>query len=296
MGMTFAEKILAKYSGKKQLVPGEIVTVHPDHLLTHDNSAAIVGKISDDLEEFGVYSRSLPVIVLDHVIPAASEKTALNHRKIREFVKLHGVQNFFDVGSGVCHQVVVEKGFALPGKLLLGSDSHTCSYGAIGSFSSGIDRTEAASLLLTGETWLKVPHTIKMLLEGKLQSGVYAKDVILHIIGNVSASGATYCSVEFHGDISISGPDPDRVLDGDRVLHPRPKIGRGIIVVLPGDRVSYLTREAQLAPIGMHEIKTDHEVVRRKAQTEPEGIREVDVVSDRLVEILTRVVVAGYYL
>ena len=202
MTMTFAEKILAKYSNEKNVVPGQIVTVKPDHLLTHDNTAAIIQKITDDLKTYGICSRTLPIIVLDHVIPAASEKTATNHKVIREFVKSFDIKNFFDVGSGVCHQIVVEKGLALPGKLLLGSDSHTCSYGAMGAFSSGIDRTEAASLMLTGETWLKIPNSIKISLNGGLQSGVFAKDLILHIIGNISASGANYCSVEYHGDFS----------------------------------------------------------------------------------------------
>ena len=201
MGMTFAEKILAKYSGGKNVVPGQIVTVCPDYLLTHDNTAAIIQKIKNELDEYGVYSKSLPVIVLDHVIPAASEKTASNHKIIREFVRSYGIENFFDVGTGVCHQVMIEEGLALPGKLLLGSDSHTCSYGAVGAFSSGIDRTEAASLLLTGETWLKVPNSIKIILRGKLKPGVFAKDVVLYIIGDISASGANYCSVEFHGDV-----------------------------------------------------------------------------------------------
>jgi homoaconitate hydratase family protein len=199
--MTFAEKILAKYGGEKEVVPSQIVTVKPDHLLTHDNTAAIIQKIQPELDEYGVYSNELSIIVLDHVIPAASEKTATNHKVIREYVKKHNVKNFFDVGYGVCHQIVVEKGLALPGNLLLGSDSHTCSYGAIGAFSSGIDRTEAASLMLTGETWLKVPNTIKMNLSGNLSEGVYAKDVVLHIIGDISASGANYCSVEYHGNM-----------------------------------------------------------------------------------------------
>ena len=202
MDMTFAEKILAKYSGLKEAVPGQIVTVHPDHLLSHDNTAAIIQKINSELDRYGVFSKTLPIIVLDHVIPAASEKTATNHKIIREFVKTYGIKNFFDIGFGICHQVVIEKGLALPGKLILGSDSHTCSYGAIGAFSSGIDRTEAASLLLTGETWLKVPNSIKMILTGKLKPGVYSKDVILHIIGDISASGANYCSVELHGNVN----------------------------------------------------------------------------------------------
>ena len=201
MEMTFAEKILAKYSKLKEVVPSQIVTVQPDHLLTHDNTAPIIQKIAPEIDTYGIYSKTLPIIALDHVIPASSEKTASNHKIIREFVKKNDIKNFFDIGQGVCHQLVVEKGLALPGQLLLGSDSHTTSYGAIGAFSSGIDRTEAASLLLTGETWLKVPNSIKMVLSGKLNQGVYSKDVILHIIGDISSSGANYCSVEFHGDV-----------------------------------------------------------------------------------------------
>jgi len=201
MGMTFAEKILAKYAKEKKVVPGQIVTVKPDHLLMHDNAAPIIKKIQPDLVEYGIVNSELPVIVLDHVIPASDEKTATNHKTIREFVKKYKIKHFFDVGAGVCHQIMVEKGLALPGQLILGSDSHTCSYGAIGAFSSGIDRTEAAALLLTGETWLKVPQSIKITLKGALQPGVFAKDIILRIIGDISASGADYCSVEFHGDI-----------------------------------------------------------------------------------------------
>ena len=202
MGMTFAEKILAKYGGEKKVVPGQILTIKPDHLLMHDNAAPIISKIQPELKEYGIFSRTLPVIVLDHVIPAAAEKNAVQHKQIREFVKKYKIKHFFDVGYGICHQIIIEKGLALPGTVLLGSDSHTCSYGAIGAFSSGIDRTEAAALLLTGETWLKVPQSIKITLKGRLQHMVTAKDVILSIIGDISASGADYCSVEFHGNVN----------------------------------------------------------------------------------------------
>jgi homoaconitate hydratase family protein len=160
------------------------VTVHPDHLITHDNTAAIIQKVDDELKNYGIYSADLPIIVLDHVIPASSEKTALNHKLIREFVSTYKVKNFFDVGVGVCHQVAVEKGLALPGKLILGSDSHTCSYGAVGAFS------------------LKVPQSMNIRLNGQLGKGVYAKDVILHIIKDITASGATYYSIEYHGDLN----------------------------------------------------------------------------------------------
>ncbi len=208
MAATFAEKVLAKRSGNDTVVPGQIVTIQPDHLLMHDNAAPITSKITSELEEYGVLNPNLPIIVLDHVIPAANEKTAINHQMIREFVKKFEIKNFYDIGEGICHQVVVEKGLGLPGKIILGSDSHTCSYGAVGCFSTGIDRTEAASLILTGETWLKVPQSIKMTLKGELNPPVAAKDLVLHIIGDMRADGATYCSVEYHGELgSLSVED-----------------------------------------------------------------------------------------
>jgi homoaconitate hydratase family protein len=201
MGMTFAEKILAKKAGLDRVVPGQLVYIKPDRLLTHDNTAAIIGKIAKELDEYGVYSTEVPAIVIDHVVPAVDEKTAKNHKEIREFVKKHGIRHFYDAGEGVCHQVLFEKGLVRPGMVAVGSDSHTCSYGALGVFATGIDRTEASCLLLTGETWFRVPPTIKINLKGKLPANVTAKDLVLTIIGDIGADGADYQSVEFHGDI-----------------------------------------------------------------------------------------------
>jgi len=201
MKKTFAEKLLAKKAKLNEVVPGQIVTVRPEHLLTHDNTAAIIGKIGDELDKYGIVNPELSIIVLDHVVPAANEKTAANHKKVREFVKKFNIKNFYDAGEGICHQLTIEKGLAVPGTIIVGSDSHTCSYGALGVFSSGIDRTEAASLMLTGETWLKVPQTIKITLKGRLKFPVSAKDLILQIIGDIKADGASYKAVEFHGDI-----------------------------------------------------------------------------------------------
>jgi len=201
MGMTFAEKVLARKAGRSAAQAGEILFLSPDHLLTHDNTAAIIGKIEEDLAVHGVRRPGMPVIVLDHVVPAASEKTAVNHLKIREFVTAHGVRHFYDIGDGICHQIVLEKGIARPGMVIVGSDSHTCSYGAVGCFSTGVDRTEAAALLLRGVTWLKVPDTIRVNLTGRLARGVSAKDLVLSIIGDVGAGGASYRAIEFHGDI-----------------------------------------------------------------------------------------------
>ncbi|MBN2466036.1 3-isopropylmalate dehydratase large subunit [candidate division WOR-3 bacterium] len=202
MAMTFAEKVLSRKAGKKSARAGDLVTCKPDRLLMHDNAAAITDKVARDMAKFGIADPEQPIIVLDHVIPASDEKTATSHKKIREFVKKSGIKHFFDIGTGVCHQVMVEKGLVLPGMLAVGSDSHTCSYGAVNAFATGIDRTEAAALLLTGETWFKVPETIRVTLHGRLPEMVSAKDLILTIIGKVGADGADYCSVEFSGDIA----------------------------------------------------------------------------------------------
>ena len=208
MGKTFAEKILAFKSGKKSVIAGEIVTVSPDVVLSHDNTAAI----SKKFKQIGVkkvkHSEKI-VIPLDHCVPAASEKYASNHKTIREFVQEQKIENFYDINTGVCHQVLPEKGHVLPGTLILGADSHTTTYGAFGAFSAGIGRSEVASIWATDEIWLKVPETIKINIEGDIPSGLYPKDIILHIIGNLGADGVLYKAVEFGGkvvrEMSISG-------------------------------------------------------------------------------------------
>ena len=200
MGKTFAEKILAIKSGKKSTVAGEIVTVSPDIVLSHDNTAAISKKFL----QIGVKTVNHPekiVIILDHCIPAASEKYASNHKIIREFVEEQDIENFFDINVGVCHQVLPEKGYVLPGTLVLGADSHTTTHGAFGAFAAGIGRSEVASIWANDKIWLKVPETIKIEVSGKLPIGLYPKDIILHIIGNLGADGVLYKSVEFTGNI-----------------------------------------------------------------------------------------------
>ena len=210
MGKTFAEKILGKKAGK-DVVPGEIIMVQPDRLLSHDNTAAI----SKKFKSIGVEKVAYPdriVIILDHCVPAASQKYATNHKVIREFVKEQGIPNFFDIHNGICHQVFVENGFALPGKLVLGSDSHTTSYGALGAFSAGIGRTEMAAMYAVGELWLKVPQSFKIEITGKFPKGVSTKDLILHIIGTIGADGALYKSVEFTGETVRNMSIGDRLI------------------------------------------------------------------------------------
>jgi len=208
MGKTFTEKILALKSGKKSTVAGEIVTVSPDIVLSHDNTAAI----SKKFKQIGVKTVKYPgkiVVPLDHCVPAASEKYASNHKIIREFVKEQAIENFYDINTGVCHQILPEKGHVLPGTLILGADSHTTTYGAFGAFSAGIGRSEVASIWATDKIWLKVPETIKINIKGKIPLGVYPKDIILYIIGNLGADGVLYKAVEFSGNVienmNISG-------------------------------------------------------------------------------------------
>ena len=198
MGKTFSEKILG-LKAQREVQAGEVVTVSPDYILSHDNSAAIIKEFRK-LGVKDVMSTQKLVIILDHVVPAALEKYALNHKIIREFVSAQKIQNFFDISSGICHQVFSENGFALPGKLILGADSHTTSYGAFGAFAAGIGRSEVATLWATDEIWLRVPETIKIEIEGELPAGVYAKDVILKIIGEEGADRANYKAVEFTGE------------------------------------------------------------------------------------------------
>ena len=198
MGETFAMKVLGRAVGRR-VSEGEIVFVEPDVVLTHDNSSAIIGKFESTVPGGRVKYPDRLAIVLDHVIPAATSKNAAGHAKTRAFVREQGITDFFDIGTGVCHQVLPEKGLVVPGSIVVGSDSHTCTYGAFNCFATGIDRTEAAGLWITGRTWFRVPETICVDITGHLDHNVSAKDLMLTVIGEVTAGGANYMSVEFHG-------------------------------------------------------------------------------------------------
>ncbi len=199
MGQTFAQKVLAGKAGLDRVEVGQIVEIEPDACLSHDNTAAIA-KIFAKIGVERVKDPDKFVVVLDHTVPASEEKYAQNHKEIREFVARNGIKRFYDVGVGICHQVLPEKGFALPGRLILGSDSHTTTYGAFGAFSAGIGRSEMAVLFATSKIWLKTPASFKMVVRGRLAEPVTAKDLILHVIGSIGADGALYKSVEYTGE------------------------------------------------------------------------------------------------
>jgi 3-isopropylmalate/(R)-2-methylmalate dehydratase large subunit len=211
MSQSFAQKILAKKAKRDEVHPGEILTLSPDRVLSHDNSADISEKFRS-LSAERVWDRERIVIILDHIVPAADSRYATNHTIIRDFVKNQGINNFYDLNWGICHQVFSEEGFALPGDLILGADSHTTTYGAFGAFSAGIGRSEMAGIWATGQIWLRVPESIRIDIDGVLPLGVYSKDVILHIIGDLKADGALYQSVEFGGKVVRNMGIADRMV------------------------------------------------------------------------------------
>jgi len=199
MGHTFAEKILAQKAGLAKAVPGQIVEVTPDAALSHDNTAPIAG-IFRQIGVTRVARPDIHVVVLDHACPPPTTKHAQNHKLTREFVAEQGIEHFYDVGRGVCHQVLPEEGFALPGTIIVGSDSHTPTAGAFGAFAVGIGRSEMAAIMATARIWLRVPESLKIVIHGRLREGVTSKDLALHVIGDLGTDGGLYQSVEWHGE------------------------------------------------------------------------------------------------
>jgi len=190
MGRTFVEKILGAPTGS-------IVFKSPDLILTHDNTASI-RKTFEKMGGKKVFDPDRLVVVLDHNSPPTNSKVATDHEAVRQFVKEQGITKFHDEGEGICHQLMAK--YAKPGMIIVGSDSHTCTAGAFNTLAAGIDRTEAAGIWLRGETWFRVPETMKIVLHGRLPKGVFAKDLILWIAGMIGSSGANYMSIEFHGE------------------------------------------------------------------------------------------------
>jgi len=200
MSGTIAEKILARVTGKKEVNAGDFIDANVDLAMSHDN-ALLVLKIFKEIDRKKVWNPQKIAIVLDHRSPANSIKTADNQNLIREFVRNQKIRNFYDVGEGICHQVLPEHGLVHPGMLIVGTDSHTTTYGAFGAFATGIGATDMASVWSTGKLWLKVPETLGFNIQGNLLLPVMSKDIILSIIGRIGSDGANYKSCEFFGEI-----------------------------------------------------------------------------------------------
>ncbi len=194
---TIAEKILSQHSGK-DLKAGDFAICRVDFSFGQDGTSSL---IIDRIKELGASKlKTKFCMVIDHSAPSPSEGVSRVHKKMRGFSKEYGIP-LYDIGCGVCHQVIPESGEILPGDLVIGADSHTSTYGALGAFSTGVGSTDLAVALATGKNWFKVPETVKIILKGKVPCGVFAKDIILYIIGALGANGATYKAIEFSGPV-----------------------------------------------------------------------------------------------
>ncbi|MBM3908514.1 MAG: 3-isopropylmalate dehydratase large subunit [Gemmatimonadetes bacterium] len=208
MGMTVAEKILARAAGLASVSAGDVVEPKVDLAMSHENAALVINQFLEVFQRTGltptVWEPSRIAIIFDHRVPAESPKTATNQKKIREFVAANGIAKFHDIRGdtgGICHQILPEYGYVRPGYVVVGTDSHTTSHGALGAFSFGIGATEMASVWSLGYAVnIEVPETIKVVVNGEMPPHVGAKDLILHLIGTLTAQGANYKVLEFHGD------------------------------------------------------------------------------------------------
>jgi len=199
MGMTIAEKILASKSGAARVAPGEIVDAYPDVVMSHTatwRSVSVMRRIGATK----LYDPERLAIVLDHISPAKTEKYAQDQQTSRNFAREYGIRKFYDVDAGIAHLVLMEHGHIKPGDLIVGTDSHCTIYGALGSLGTGIGYTEVTSVWVTGKLWMKVPTTLRFVLNGQFVIGVSAKDLMLHLIGRLGADGCGYKSAEFYGD------------------------------------------------------------------------------------------------
>jgi 3-isopropylmalate/(R)-2-methylmalate dehydratase large subunit len=217
MGMTIVQKILARATGCSEVDVGDVVAPAVDLAMSHENAALVINQFQEVFRGTGLEARvwdsSRIAIVLDHRVPAESAKTATNQKRIRKFVTSNGIEKFHDVRGdqgGICHQILPENGYVKPGFLVVGTDSHTTSHGALGSFAFGIGATEMASVWALGSVLnVEVPASIKINVTGRLASGVTAKDLVLWVVGELSAKGANFRVIEYHGEtirnLSTSG-------------------------------------------------------------------------------------------
>jgi 3-isopropylmalate/(R)-2-methylmalate dehydratase large subunit len=209
LGKTVSEKILARASGLEEADAGEIVKASVDVAMMPDLTTILSVNAMREMGRERVWDREKVVILNDHVAPASTPLAAAIHRDIRKLAVEQDLKHFYDVEQGVCHQVLPEKGHVKPGTLIIGADSHTCTHGALGAFATGVGSTDMGAVLATGKIWLRVPETIRVEVDGDLPDLVLPKDVILRIIGEIGADGATYNAVEFTGgtvsDMGVAG-------------------------------------------------------------------------------------------
>ena len=196
---TISEKILSRAAGK-QVEADDFVIANIDYAMAHDGTGVLAVNAFREMGIKKVWDPKRIIIPFDHYTPAHTDTGAKLHQGMRQWVREQGITNFFDIGEGICHQVLPENGFALPGKLIIGADSHSCTYGAFGAFATGVGATDMAEIFASGKLWLRVPQTIRVTVEGKLQENVSAKDLILNIIKKIGTDGANYKAIEYYGE------------------------------------------------------------------------------------------------
>jgi len=198
---TIAEKILGEKAGKtKPANTGEIVECNVDYIMVNDVTGVPAFEVFEELGRDDEIKREKVVVIQDHYVPNKDVASAEQAKSLRKYAQRYRIEHYYEIGrGGVCHQVMIEDGFAAPGRLIIGADSHTCSYGALGAFSTGVGSTEAAAAMATGRLWFKVPETQKFVINGALSRYVMGKDIILHIIGDIGVSGSLYKAQEFYG-------------------------------------------------------------------------------------------------
>ena len=265
MGETISQKIISKAVGK-HVEPGDIVEVNVDLVMVNDITGPLAIEVMKKVGVERVWDPSRVVVILDHQAPADNINSAELHIKMRNFVRKFGIKHFYDVGRGICHQILVEEGFTKPGDIVIGADSHTCTVGALGAFGIGVGSTDAASAILTGKIWLKVPESMKIVIKGEFAEFVSPKDLILSIIGDIGADGATYMAVEFTGEtirkMGISG----RLTMCNMAVEMGAKTG----IIEPDERIlEYLARIG----VGVN----NNQLIRSDPDAEYCEIREYDV-------------------
>ena len=258
--MNITEKILACASGKKLVQPGEIVDANVDMVMVHDLTGPLAIDAFKRLGVNQVWNNKKIVIILDHQIPAESVTAAELHKTLRKFAEEQGIR-LYDVGKGgICHQVMPEKGYVIPGSVIVGADSHTCTYGAFGAFATGIGSTEAAAVFATGKIWLKVPETIKINVEGQFSEYTTPKDLILSIIAEMRVDGAIYKAVEFTGaaihEMSMAG----RMTLCNMVVEMGAKNG----IIAPDRNTHNFLKDRIAKPLSQFEIQSDVDSVYSK--------------------------------
>ena len=205
--MTITEKIFAAHAGKKKVEPGELINAKVDLVLANDITAPIAIQEFKKIGAKDVFDRNRIAFIPDHFAPQKDIKAAEQCKMLRDFSKEYTLGLYFEVGRmGIEHALLPEQGLVVPGDLVIGADSHTCTYGALGAFSTGVGSTDVASAMATGECWFKVPESMKFIYHGKLNKWVGGKDLILHTIGDIGVDGALYMAMEFEGEVISSLP------------------------------------------------------------------------------------------